>query len=201
MIRQIQFLPGHLMSELILHHYPYSPFSQKVRAMLGYAGLSWQSVITKEMPPRPMVEQLVGGYRKIPVAQIGADIFCDSHVIAEEIARLSRLPDLVLENCSADAQAFVTYSESTAFFSYVMTAGSAKLYKKVISSMSFLDILRFLFDRIKIQRTASIDVVSFKEARTIAKAQLGKIESMLKNDFLYGEKPNHADFAAYHGPW
>jgi hypothetical protein len=49
--------------------------------MLGYADLSWQSCITREMPPRPLLARLAGGYRKIPVAQIGADIFCDSRVL------------------------------------------------------------------------------------------------------------------------
>ena len=39
------------MSELILHHYTLSPFSEKARAMLGYAGLQWQSVTVAEMPP------------------------------------------------------------------------------------------------------------------------------------------------------
>lgn len=71
------------MSEFILHHYVLSPFSTKIRAMLGQAGLDWRSAITREMPPRPVLEVLAGGYRKIPVAQIGADVFCDTRVIAE----------------------------------------------------------------------------------------------------------------------
>ncbi|MBG32222.1 MAG: glutathione S-transferase, partial [Alcanivorax sp.] len=62
------------MSDLILHHYALSPFSEKVRAMLGYAGLDWQSVTVREMPPRPMLAPLAGGYRKILVAQSGADV-------------------------------------------------------------------------------------------------------------------------------
>ena len=84
------------MQEFILYHYAMSPFSEKVRAMLGYAGLSWQSVIVREMPPRPMLSALAGGYRKVPVAQSGADVFCDSRAIADEIARLSGKPELSL---------------------------------------------------------------------------------------------------------
>ena len=74
------------MNSLILHHYTMSPFSQKIRSMLGYTGIQWQSVITREMPPRPLLETLTGGYRKIPMAQIGADIFVDTRTIAAEIA-------------------------------------------------------------------------------------------------------------------
>ncbi|HET8705130.1 MAG TPA: glutathione S-transferase family protein [Pseudomonadales bacterium] len=189
------------MSELILHHYPYSPFSEKIRAMLGYANLSWQSVITKEMPPRPKVEQLVGGYRKIPVAQIGADVFCDSHIIAEEIAQLSQIPELALDNCSADAQAFVPYAERDAFFAFIISAGSPTLYKKILSTMSPVEIVRFFWDRIKMGRTASIKMVKFGEANGIVTTQLERMETLLQQDFLFGTQPNHADFAAYHGPW
>ena len=90
------------MPDLILHHYPMSPFSEKIRAMLGYSRMHWQSVLTREMPPRPLVASLAGGYRKIPVAQIGADIFCDSRTIAREIAILANQPALALENCSPE---------------------------------------------------------------------------------------------------
>ena len=53
------------MNDLILHHYAMSPFSEKIRAMLGYAQVNWQSCITREMPPRPLLARLAGGYRKI----------------------------------------------------------------------------------------------------------------------------------------
>ncbi len=62
------------MSDIILYHYALSPFSEKIRAMLGYTGMSWESVTVREMPPRPQLDQLAGGYRRIPVAQIGADM-------------------------------------------------------------------------------------------------------------------------------
>lgn len=95
------------MPDLILHHYPMSPFSEKIRAMLGYAGLGWQSVTVREMPPRPKLELLTGGYRKIPVAQIGADVFCDTRTIDREIAALGNKPELVLEDSSEAVQTFV----------------------------------------------------------------------------------------------
>jgi len=41
------------------------------------------------MPPRPLPEALAGGCRKIPVARIRADVFCDTKTIAAEIARIS----------------------------------------------------------------------------------------------------------------
>lgn len=32
------------MSDFISHHYSMSPFSEKIRLMLGYAGIDWLSV-------------------------------------------------------------------------------------------------------------------------------------------------------------
>ena len=66
------------MSDIILHHYPNSPFSEKIRLIFGYKGLNWQSVIIPPIMPKPDVVALTGGYRKTPFMQIGADIYCDS---------------------------------------------------------------------------------------------------------------------------
>src|SRR6185436_5872605 len=79
------------MSELILHHYDTSPFSEKVRLMFGIKGLAWRSVIQPVIMPKPDLIPLTGGYRRIPVLQIGADVYCDSQAILAEIE--ARHPD------------------------------------------------------------------------------------------------------------
>lgn len=73
------------MSELILHHYPQSPVTEKVRIGLGIKGLSWRSVEIPRIPPKPDLMPLTGGYRRTPVMQFGADIYCDSQCILREI--------------------------------------------------------------------------------------------------------------------
>ena len=57
-------------TELILHHYAMSPFAEKIRAILGYKGLSWRSVDIPVVMPKPDLTALTGGYRKTPVLQI-----------------------------------------------------------------------------------------------------------------------------------
>lgn len=76
---------------LILHHYPESPVSEKVRVAFGLKGLSWHSVKIPRMPPKPDLMPLTGGYRRTPVMQIGADIYCDSFCILQELER--RFPE------------------------------------------------------------------------------------------------------------
>jgi glutathione S-transferase len=73
--------------EIILHHYDASPFSEKVRLMLGLKSLAWRSVQTPNIMPKPDLTPLTGGYRRAPVMQVGADIFCDSQVILAELER------------------------------------------------------------------------------------------------------------------
>ncbi len=79
------------MSELILHHYPPSPFSEKVRVAFGIKGLAWRSVEIPRLPPRPLLFPMTGGYRRTPVLQVGADIYCDSNLILDELE--SRHPE------------------------------------------------------------------------------------------------------------
>jgi glutathione S-transferase len=189
------------MPDLILHHYPMSPFSQKVRSMLGYAGLPWQSVIVRESPPRPHLAALAGGYRKIPVAQDGADVFCDSRIIAEEIAARAAKPALALGNLGADAQAWVARVDLDIFFACVLAAGNRTLRRKAWDSMSAADLLRFAWDRLNMGRTATARIVGLREARPVVLAHAAQVEAMLTQDFLFGRTPDHADFTTYHGLW
>jgi len=76
------------MTSPILHNYEFSTFSEKVRTALGYKGIAWQSVDIPGMPPRPLLTPLTGGYRRAPVLQVGADIYCDTQLIMPTLDRL-----------------------------------------------------------------------------------------------------------------
>src|SRR6201985_1281583 len=89
------------MTDIILHHYDVSPFSEKVRLLFGLKGLEWKSVIQPVIMPKPDLIPLTGGYRRIPVMQIGADIFCDSQIILRELDR--RFPEVSLTPANGGA--------------------------------------------------------------------------------------------------
>jgi len=74
-------------SEIILHNYPQSPVAEKARVAFGIKGLSWRNVEIPRLPPKPFLTILTGGYRRTPVVQIGADIYCDSQCIIRELER------------------------------------------------------------------------------------------------------------------
>ena len=76
--------------DIILHNYPQSPVAEKVRLGLGLKGAAWKDVLIPRIPPKPDLVALTGGYRRTPVMQIGADVYCDSQCILRELER--RLP-------------------------------------------------------------------------------------------------------------
>jgi glutathione S-transferase len=82
------------MTDIILHHYDLSPFSEKIRLALGFKGLAWKSVKVEGVPPRPLLDALTGGYRRIPVLQVGADIYCDTGIIFRVLDRIQPEPTL-----------------------------------------------------------------------------------------------------------
>ncbi len=82
-------------SEIILHNYPQSPVAEKVRVAFGIKGLTWRDVEIPRIPPKPMLTPLTGGYRRTPVMQIGADIYCDSQCIIRELDRRHPIPALM----------------------------------------------------------------------------------------------------------
>ncbi|MEA2836769.1 MAG: hypothetical protein QOD89_1319 [Bradyrhizobium sp.] len=80
-----------MTSPVILHHFEASPFSEKIRLIFGLKKIAWQSVLIPRIMPKPELMPLTGGYRRTPVLQIGADVFCDTQVIARELE--ARFPE------------------------------------------------------------------------------------------------------------
>ena len=79
---------------IILHQYDISPFSERVRVAFGIKGLDWFACDEPIIMPKPELLALTGGYRKIPVMQIGADIYCDTQIILRELERRFPAPTL-----------------------------------------------------------------------------------------------------------
>ena len=84
-----------MTTEIILHHYDTSPFSEKVRLMLGVKDLAWRSVIQPVIMPKPDLIPLTGGYRRIPVMQQGADVYCDTQAILARLEAMAPEPQVV----------------------------------------------------------------------------------------------------------
>ncbi|MEP0191967.1 MAG: glutathione S-transferase family protein [Erythrobacter sp.] len=82
-------------TQVIYHNYPQSPVAEKVRVAFGIKNLAWHDVEIPRLPPKPMLTALTGGYRRTPVMQIGADIYCDSQCIIRELEKRQPSPTLM----------------------------------------------------------------------------------------------------------
>jgi glutathione S-transferase len=82
------------MTDLILHSYDGSPFTQRVLKMLAIKRARWRWVETPMMLPKEDLVALTGGYRGTPVLQIGADVYIDSQRIARELENRIAQPTL-----------------------------------------------------------------------------------------------------------
>ncbi len=191
-----------MFDHLILHHYELSPYAEKIRLMLGLAQLPWGSVVSPEQPPRPNVDPLSGGYRRIPVAQRGADIFCDTFIIAQEVAALADRPELDPEHAAADANQVIDLAEGDVFFAAISSVPPLTLLGTMLRSFGPLGMLRFAYDRVGMMQGATVKPPQGAAARKVMKGFLETLEARLATQpFLAGSEPTLADFAAYHPLW
>jgi len=187
---------------LILHHYDASPYAEKIRLMFGAKGLRWQSLLSPPQPPRPHVDPLSGGYRRIPIGQIGADVFCDTFVIAQEVARLADAPELDPERASADAADLVARAEGDVFFAAIGSVSPVTLLGTLLRSVGPVGLVRFALDRARMMQTATVKPAQGEQARAILRAYLEDLEERLTGrEFLTEATPTIADFAAFHPLW
>lgn len=187
---------------LILHHYELSPYAEKIRLMLGQTRLHWQSVLSPEQPPRPNVDPLSGGYRRIPIAQIGADIFCDTFVISQEVATLANAPELDPEHVKEDAAAIMALAEGDVFFAAIGSVPPVTLIGNLVRHFGLFGALKFALDRGRMMRDATMKPPQGEAARTVMRNFLEELERRLADqDYLTGASPSIADFSAFHPLW
>lgn len=103
------------MTDIILHHYDLSPFSEKVRRVLAYKKIPWRAVEQPIMAPKPELTPLTGGYRRIPVMQIGADVYCDTALIIRRIEALHPEPPVIPSIVSGAAEALEDWADHRLF--------------------------------------------------------------------------------------
>jgi glutathione S-transferase len=104
------------MTNIILHHYAISVFSERVRLAFGLKGLTWNSVTIPHMMPKPDLMPLTGGYRRTPVMQVGADIYCDTLLILRKIESLHPNPTLYPESSKGLSTALAWWVDKSLFW-------------------------------------------------------------------------------------
>ncbi len=191
------------MSELILHHYPTSPFAEKARLLLGFKGLSWRSVKISPVMPKPDLTALTGGYRKTPVLQIGADIYCDTSLIARRLEQEKALPAFFPEGQEMIAATFAAWADSVVFQHAVSLVFQPESIAVRFGHLPPEAIKAFIADRAGLFSGGSATKLSAQQAKHQWPTIMARLEQQLQreqSDFLLGE-PSIADFALAHPLW
>lgn len=189
------------MTEPVLHHYPVSPFAEKARLMLGFKRLAWKSVQIPLIMPKPDVVALTGGYRRTPILQVGADVYCDTALIARVLEKLAPAPSFFPKGDTYAVRAAAQFADSTMFLNTVPVGfqpglGMMKIFFKD-AAPEYL--AAFGKDR-SAYRGATRRGPAYECKANLADL-LGTIEAQLAAPFLFGADPCYADFSLYHALW
>ncbi|MCS3470746.1 glutathione S-transferase [Pseudomonas sp. JUb42] len=190
------------MSELILHHYPTSLFAEKARLMLGFKGLSWRSVTIPPIMPKPDLIALTGGYRKTPVLQVGADIYCDTALIARRLEQEKASPTFYPAGQEFTVAAFAEWADAVMFkhaVSLVFQPASLAVRFAKVPPEAFK---AFVADRATLFDGGSASRVPLQQALHQWPTFMARLELQLSRsgDYLFGE-PSIADFSVAHTLW
>ena len=187
-------------AELILHHYDGSPFSEKLRLIFGLKGLAWRSVKIPVILPKPDVVALTGGYRKTPIVQVGADVYCDTALIARLIEQ--RAPKHTLYPASAPlAPLLAQWADSTLFWTVIpyamQPAGAAHIFNGVAPEV----LKAFAADRAPF--TAGMKRQTAADAAANLGHYLAALDAQLADGrhWLFGKEVSVADFSVAHCGW
>jgi glutathione S-transferase len=187
------------MSDLILHHFEISPFSEKLRAIMGFKHLAWRSVLVPIVMPKPDVVALTGGYRRTPLLQIGADIYCDTALAARVLEARAPQPTLYPPEAPL-APLFAQWADSVLFWTGAVwasqPAGAAVLFRNDVDAMKAFGADRAAF-------SAGFNRPRLPDAAAQLRVQVAALDAQLARGgpFLFGAQPSIADFSAMHALW
>jgi glutathione S-transferase len=189
------------MHPFILHHYASSPFSEKIRLILGAKGMAWRSVHVPSVMPKPDVLALTGGYRRTPFMQRGADIWCDTALIARVLDRAQPVPPLYPEGSAGTAQLLAQWADSTLFWTVIPYTLQPQGIAHVMAGVPPEGLKAFAADRAPF--TAGMTRQTPADATVALQTYLGWLEGQLADgrEFLVGGQLGIADFSVAHCLW
>ena len=191
------------MTDLILHHYWTSPFAEKVHLLMGFKQLSWRSVIIPRVMPKPDLTALTGGYRKTPVLQVGADIYCDTTLIAQRLEQAKVTPTLFPEGQEFACRAFAAWADSVVFQHAVALIFQPDVIAERMASVPPEQAQAFMADRKALFEKGNAPRVTARQAAQHWPTLMARLEEQLarsSGEYLFNA-PSIADFSLAHCLW
>jgi glutathione S-transferase len=187
------------MTDLILHQYQLSPFSEKIRRVLAFKGLAWKAVRAPAVMPKPDLIPLTGGYRKIPVLQVGNHVYCDTARICQLLELRKPKPTLYPTPLAA---VFAEWADTALFESSVPMIMRPTRFDDLIAWLTPQEQQTMIDDRRAMRKDALRLTPGPKTLVANFAIYVQRLEDGLaSHDYLLGTEPCIADFSAYHNLW
>ena len=180
------------MADIILHHYWLSPYAEKIRRIMGFKKIAWKSVEIPVVAPKPDLVALTGGYRKTPVLQIGADVYCDTDCIARVLERIRPEPTLFPSGTESLCYMVGSWQQELFWLAVQLAGTSANVFPE-----------GFVEDRDKML-PGGLDIekmlTEIPATRDRLRAKLTMLEALLADgrSHLLGPHASLADFSVFH---
>jgi glutathione S-transferase len=187
------------VTDLILHHYEMSPFSEKVRRILAWKRLPWRAVRAPAVMPKPDLVALTGGYRRIPVLQVERHVYCDTALIARVLDQLAPAVPLFPTPASESAAEWA----DTRLFEVAAVVGMRPTrFEDSLKWLTNDELSKIVPDRKAMRTDARVKPLSVEAARSHLFVYLSRLDAQVASSpFLMGPEPTGADFAAYTSAW
>jgi len=152
--------------------------------------------------PKPDLMALTGGYRKTPVLQVGADIYCDTSLICRLIDRLFPNKPVYSNEQMATIGAAAHWTDT---FLFKVSVAVAFQPKALAGSDLFSDQATaeaFTADRADFSKGSTALGIELAIAEPHWLLHMRRLDNQLSTaDFLGGDAPNILDFSTYHCCW
>jgi len=180
---------------VVFHEYALSPFSEKIRRVFGYKRIAYHSVEQPMWMPKPHLTPLTGGYRRIPVMQVGADIYCDTALIVRKLDAMYPDSPAVPTDLAGAVHAAEQWADKQLFMTCVPL---------VFATLAAVLPPELIADRKKMRPDLDITILekSVPHCLSTIAATSGRFDTTLaKSPFVLGDRFTAADAAIYHCLW
>jgi glutathione S-transferase len=176
-----------------------SPFSEKVRRILSYKKIAFHAVRAPAVMPKPDLVALTGGYRRIPVLQMGNHVYCDTALIARVLERIQPQPTLYP---SALADVVAEWADGTLFGAVAPIGMQPTRFDELLKLLTQDELANMAQDRARMHTDGRRAFLPVSVARTQLPSYLQRIDDQLAGaEYLLGTAPCIADFSVYHCLW
>ena len=165
---------------------------------MGLSGIAWASIHVSPQPPRGTLDQILDGYRRIPVLQRGAHFYCDTRLAFEALHD----DDPSITQLGADDEALRDWAEREIFFAVFSVVSPTTVLGFLARQLGLLGVVRFTRDRTHMMRNATLDVLNAEQARKAVQEFIAHLGVRLSASlYLSGKQPGYLDLCCHHPLW